>query len=264
MYQFFHYSPACGSIRRQQSKAITILEMLVGIVVLLMLAALLASSIQGALESAKAAKCASNMRQIGVAVSLYTGDHDGFFPRGGWGNPGALPLVPPGTDGVGWLTDIWPYVDRNRNLFICPSGSERSPTNAISWMRMPEATWNDPRYPMHYAYNAQLNTNRISFRSNNPPLHVDKITAVRNLAGLPVLIDVVFQNNFYGGITVLFSEDPPPTSGETFATRHRGRGHVLWGDGSVSAMTREEWANAPEKRVSAPTWKRYRFCNGDY
>jgi prepilin-type processing-associated H-X9-DG protein len=119
---------------------------------------------------------------------------------------------------------------------------------------------------MHYAYNAQLNSNRTAFKISNPVRDVPRVTAVRNLGGLPVMIDIVFQNNFYGGTGDAFSTNPPASSGEAFAARHNGGGNILWGDGRVTQMSRQEWAMAPEERVKTGTLlsKRYTFCMGDY
>jgi len=244
--------------------AFTLIEMLITLAIVAILAALLVPTVRSVLSRGKAAKCVSNLRQIGVAVAAYAADNNGAFPRGGWGGSGALPLDPPGTDGVGWLTDIFPYLGEQREVFICPEGKSTSPTGQKSWMRMPGKTMSDPLYPSHYAYNAQLNTNRISLRSNTPTLHVDRLASVRRLSGLPVMIDIVFQSNFLG-YDSLFTPSPSATGSQVFADRHMGRGNILWGDGSVSSMTYGEWAAAPEERVpSGGGWKKYKFCMGDY
>lgn len=249
--------------RLPQCKGFTLLEILAVIAILGLLAALLVPAYNSAVSNSQGAKCLANLRQIGGAVAAYTGENNGAFPRGGWGGAGALPLDPPGTDGVGWLTDIFPYLDENRQVFVCPAGEETSPTGQQSWMRMPGKTMADPRYPSHYAYNAQLNTNRESLRNNNPPLHVDRVTAVKRLSGLPVLIDIVFQSNFLG-YDSMFVANPPPTASQAFAARHQGRGNVLWGDGSVSSLSYAEWASAPSNRVPPGGWSKYKFCLGDY
>ncbi len=54
----------------------TIIELLVVISIIAMLASLLMPSIQTASQKAKAVKCVSNMRQIGVAVQQYLADPD--------------------------------------------------------------------------------------------------------------------------------------------------------------------------------------------
>lgn len=257
------YSPL-NKLALRRGAAFTLVELLTVMAIVGILVALLFPGYRSVTARAEGAKCLSNLKQIGIAIASYAGENNGAFPRGGWGDAAALPLDPPGTDGVGWLTDIYPYLNERREVFICPAGKERSPSGAASWMRMPGKTLADPRYPMHYAYNAQLNSNRAAFRNNNPVLNVDRVGAVNNLSGLPVMIDVVFQNNFYGGVATIFNPEPPASADQAFAARHMGTGNILWGDGRVSAMTAADWSTAPDERVKTAAWRRYRFCMGDY
>lgn len=256
--------PPNKQARSCQSDGFTLIELLTVIALVGILVALLFPGLRSVKARAEGAKCLSNLKQIGVAVASYAGENNGAFPRGGWGDATALPLDPPATDGIGWLTDIFPYLNERREVFICPAGKEASPTGATSWIRMPGKSYADPRYPMHYAYNAQLNSNRAAFRNNNPVLNVDRVAAVGNLSGLPIMIDIVFQNNFYGGVSTVFNPEPPATAGEAFAARHQGTGNILWGDGRVTAMTAADWSAAPDERVKTAAWRRYRFCMGEY
>lgn len=262
-------SPLHGHKLPPRSGAFTLLELLAVIAIVGLLAALLVPAYRGVVARAQDARCLSNLRQIGTAVAAYAGEHNGAFPRGGWAGGNAIPIEPPETDGVGWLTDIYPYLDDNRNIFICPSGKKKSPTGQNAWMRMPNGKWSDPLYPMHYAYNAQLNTNRPALREPQPGApsawNVDRMAAVQNLSGLPVMIDIVFQNNFYGGVATVFNPDPPATANEAFAARHGGKGNILWGDGRVSSLTAAQWADAPNERIpDGGGWKRMKFCKGEY
>ena len=249
---------------RRGSSAFTLIELLLVLAVIAVLTVLIFGAFARVTEHVGKAECIANLKQIGSAVAAYAGDHNGAFPRGGWGDGGALPMDPPATDGVGWLTDIYPYVGRERDVFVCPAGDEHSPSGAAAWVRMPDSDWSEPRYPMHYAYNAQLNTNRMSFRDNEPPLNLDRMVSARRLGGVPVLLDIVFQNNFYGGVSAVFNPSPAADAQEAFAARHGGEGNVLWADGAVSSHTAEEWAALPGQRVTEGGWQRYRFCIGDY
>jgi prepilin-type N-terminal cleavage/methylation domain-containing protein len=64
----------------QVTKAFTLVEMLVVIAIILFLAALLMPALQRVKETAKMAKCISNMRQISMATFMYAADNDGFAP----------------------------------------------------------------------------------------------------------------------------------------------------------------------------------------
>lgn len=62
--------------------AFTLVELLVVIGILALLLSLLMPALAGAREAGRATMCASNLRQLAVAVVLYAGDHDGRCPPG--------------------------------------------------------------------------------------------------------------------------------------------------------------------------------------
>ena len=61
-------------------RAFTLMEVLVVIAIILGLAAILIPSLNSALESAKATKDLSNLRQIGTLMQAYLNDKDGILP----------------------------------------------------------------------------------------------------------------------------------------------------------------------------------------
>ena len=58
------------------TRAFTLVELLVVIAIIAMLASLLMPAIQSGAQKAKAAKCTSNLRQIGISVQQYVADPD--------------------------------------------------------------------------------------------------------------------------------------------------------------------------------------------
>ena len=123
---------------RSRVRAFTLTELLVVIVIIAVLAGILLSVFQGVREMANESKCASNLRQLGVACLLFAGEHNGQLPgtydthevavgnpalayQGSWlsgtsaGNPGetTVPDVP--ENGT-----IYPYVGSTL-VYRCPS-----------------------------------------------------------------------------------------------------------------------------------------------
>jgi prepilin-type N-terminal cleavage/methylation domain-containing protein/prepilin-type processing-associated H-X9-DG protein len=79
----FQPVPASRSIQRDNvmmSRGFTLVELLVVIAIILMLVALLMPALTRVRETAKAAKCVSNMRQIYLATFVYASDYHGRVP----------------------------------------------------------------------------------------------------------------------------------------------------------------------------------------
>lgn len=60
---------------------ITLLELLVVIGIIALLAGLLLPVAESVLAKARSTECASNLRQVGMAVHAWATDHGGYFPR---------------------------------------------------------------------------------------------------------------------------------------------------------------------------------------
>jgi prepilin-type N-terminal cleavage/methylation domain-containing protein/prepilin-type processing-associated H-X9-DG protein len=75
--------------RRHERRGFTLIELLVVIAIIAVLASLLVPAVQNALATARRTLCATNQRQLGIAVTSWANAHEGWLPsaRGGGGAP---------------------------------------------------------------------------------------------------------------------------------------------------------------------------------
>jgi prepilin-type processing-associated H-X9-DG protein/prepilin-type N-terminal cleavage/methylation domain-containing protein len=98
-------------------RAFSLTEMMVVIAIVSMLGSMAVPKLLSTRDRAKAVACASNLREIGMAVSLYAMDHAGQLPEA-WNEPTKTP----------YTTLLEPYVSQveesvkhdKKNVFVCP------------------------------------------------------------------------------------------------------------------------------------------------
>ncbi len=103
----------------------TLIELLVVIAIVAILSAILFPVFGNAREKARQAACANNLRQIGMAISMYTEDYDGYFPaalKPGVAKWAELPTFPiPAMAGYGKMPIVEFQSDGVQTIFRCPS-----------------------------------------------------------------------------------------------------------------------------------------------
>ena len=86
-------------------RAFTLIELLVVISIIGVLVALLLPAVQAAREAARRARCSNNLKQVGLAMHAYHGNHN-ILPSGYVYQKGY------GTGGFGWASMILPHIEQ--------------------------------------------------------------------------------------------------------------------------------------------------------
>ncbi len=105
-----------------RERGFTLVELLVVIAIIAVMAAVASPAIGPAIERGRSAKCAGNLRQIGVAVQQYVADHDYRYPAIETDPPSLPPEVEdPGTA----LEKLGPY-GVTKDTLTCPSDAAKN------------------------------------------------------------------------------------------------------------------------------------------
>src|ERR1700722_15512805 len=150
---------------RRTSGAFTLIELLVVIAIIGILAGMLLPALNKARLKATTAQCASNLRQWGLAATMYFDEHDQYIPFDTDASGNDMPnwtQVSTNSSPSSWFNALPPYVQKPgigtfhspsgfnylyqaKNIFECP---------AVNWNGMPSPTL---RPYFSYAMNSKLN-----------------------------------------------------------------------------------------------------------
>ena len=229
-------------------RAFTLIELLVVIAIISILAAILFPVFAKAREKARQISCASNEKQIGLAMLQYIEDNDEGLTRSFYGSATADSDM--GAN-YKWMDALYPYI-KNEQVFTCQS-------DGLSLPYKYRTGHNYGSYGLNGAYGNPGD-------SQTPPRSSAAYLVTSSMLVVPATTVWVTDNNNAvtpmnpGGSQGFFWPDwtrnPPinaavtPRQLQNISERHTGRVNVLYCDGHVKAVTLDSLAQT--KRLTDP------------
>ncbi len=144
-----HKTKRLSKIMRKKTNGHSSIEILIVLLIILSLGCVLASASFTTREAIRTKSCATNVKQLSNALSLYTHDYDGTYPAfstGSFKSSSSNPKVASSYKGSVWSELLSTYINTNDlNILRCPSADQDA---------LPKGT--RIHHALSYAYNINL------------------------------------------------------------------------------------------------------------
>ena len=246
-------------VTRGKGRAFTLVELLVVIGIIAVLIAILLPALQKAREQARTVACASNERQICVAMIAYAGDNQGILPIPGVATDVRphLGLIMPSYGTLAYdRGTLMPYLGplgARRQVLVCPSDAPpRVPGDRLGGIDV-------LNHASERNYSYSLN-GRLAFPTGGRG--GVRVTRVVHTERKIFVIENEHPSDPYGDVVVVNQSSSGPPNVLLLTTRHQGAANVAMADGHVERIPPDFFSNSVPG-VFTPNYKRYILLTSD-
>ena len=214
---------------RRRPAGFTLVELLVVISIIAVLIGLLLPAVQASRAAARRTLCASNLRQVGLAMGQFCDAHRGRFPDTSHNDLGDVEQS--------WIYTVAPFMESVDSVRICPDdpkAADRLDQRLTSYVMNAYLT-DEPR--------SFTVTNRNKLRESSKTLVAFELADQK----APIIEnDHVHNHAWFTSLTVARKQVLGKIEADAAIHRHAGVSHFLYADWHVepvSALTVAEWAN---------------------
>lgn len=204
--------------RNSRAKLFTLVELLVVIAIIMLLLSILLPALRQVRSRAKEMQCSNNLKQIGFAALMYSGDHDGWI----------VPVTQQiDGDSWWWMETLWPYATSSGSYHITGTpgagrlnGVFACPVEDYTVVKDP---WNDNWWRgTHYGINYYISADSAALKAKHKQLHSIKASHS----------NVYFISDAHGGALILYGT----SAANCVPFRHNGKANMLFLDGHVKDL----------------------------
>lgn len=207
----------------QNRRAFTLIELLVVVAVIGVLIALLLPAVQAARSAARRTQCASNLRQVGLAITGYCHAHRGNFPSGEH-------------SGESWIDSAEPFMEGVDAIRICPD-DRQGPVRLANRLTS---------YTLNAYLTGEVPTSEGGVTNLNKLKATSRTIVAFELADLrapSIEDDHVHSHHWFKPLHVLQKRVYDTMKSDVSTDRHHGSvTHFLYADGHVGVVADTEIA----------------------